>query len=234
MKQSTSRKLVYTDLGLIDYEKAWKLQQETAEARKNNLVPDQFFMLEHPHTFTLGKVAKKEHLVAGDAWLKENDVKIYEIDRGGDITYHGPGQIVGYPIIHLEEWIPDTHKYLRSLEEVLMRVCIRFGLSPSRNEKYTGVWIDNRKIAAIGIKISRWVTMHGFAFNANTNLSLFNGIIPCGINEGDKTVTSLQQELGHPVALNEIKEIILEEFVAHFQYSETERRTDTTPALSIG
>ena len=173
-------------------------------------------LLEHPNTYTLGKVTDKNNLLSDPDFLKENKISVYEIDRGGDITFHGPGQIVGYPIINLVNWKRDAHEYLRGLEEVIIRTCDEFGLKSQRNPKYTGVWIDDRKIAAIGIKISRWITMHGFAFNVNTDLSLFNGIIPCGIKE--KSVTSLSKELNVEVEIKIVKEKLLNNFKQFFEY----------------
>lgn len=204
---------------MIDYQEAWNLQKEVFELRYKNRISDVLFLLEHPHTYTLGKVADKNNLIGSDKYLKENKISVYDIDRGGDVTYHGPGQIVGYPIINLNDWEKDTHKYLRALEEIIMRVCKEYGLNAERNSKHTGVWMGNRKIAAIGIKVSRWITMHGFAFNANTDLSLFNGIIPCGIV--DKDVTSLQKELGHDVDLNQTKELIVKNFTEVLDYNST-------------
>ena len=214
--QSIYRKFDYCDLGLIDYKQAWDLQKVIFDARVHNNVNDTLLLLEHPHTYTLGKVASKENLISSDALLKELGVSVYEIDRGGDITYHGPGQIVGYPIIKLSDWKEDTHEYLRALEEVLILTCGEYGLIAERNSKYTGVWIGNRKITAIGVKISRWVTMHGFAFNVNTDLSYFGGIIPCGIR--DKDVTSLKRELGKEVDLTEVKKSIVSNFEKVFGY----------------
>ena len=215
------RVLKYCDLGLIDYQEAWDLQKEVFDLRYKNEISDILFLLEHPHTYTLGKVADKNHLISTSQYLEENKISVYGIDRGGDITYHGPGQIVGYPIISLIEWERDTHKYLRALEEVLIKVCSKFGLAATRNSNYTGVWIENKKIAAIGIKVSRWITMHGFAFNVNTDLSLFQGIVPCGIT--DKEVTSLQKELGKELELNQIKEMIVKYFIEVFGYGSSEK-----------
>jgi len=175
-------------------------------------------LLQHPHTYTLGKTAHKENLIGNEEYLEKNKISVYDIDRGGDITYHGPGQIVGYPIINLNNWKPDTHKYLRGLEEVMIRTCSGYGLNAKRVDGFTGVWIKNRKIAAIGIKVSRWITMHGFAFNVNTDLSMFNGIIPCGIK--DKDVTSLQRELGKEVDIIEVKEKLLNHFKEYFEYEQ--------------
>ena len=210
------RVLGYCDLGLIDYKEAWDLQKETFELRHKKKVTDILFLLEHPHTYTLGKIADKNNLISSDEFLKENKISVYDIDRGGDITYHGPGQIVGYPIIDLTEWQNDTHKYLRALEEVIIKTCAHYGVIGIRVPKYTGVWIENRKIAAIGIKVSRWITMHGFAFNVNTNLALFSGIIPCGIS--DKEVTSLEKETGGKIELEEVKTLLVKYFKEVFSY----------------
>jgi len=219
--QSTFRKLFSSDFGFIDYKEAWDLQHRLLELRKEDKIPDVFLLLEHPHTYTLGKVADPKNLVGSEEYLKANNISVYNIDRGGDITYHGPGQIVGYPIITLSDWHNDTHKYLRGLEEVIILTCSEYGIRTERKKDYTGVWIEERKIAAIGIKISNWVTMHGFAFNINTDLNLFNGIIPCGIS--DKKVTSLQEELHREIPLSEVKEKLLKNFVNVFNYDEVEK-----------
>ena len=216
-----NKNLIYCDLGIVDYKEAWDLQKNIFELRYQNRIKDILLLLEHPHTYTLGKTADRKNLVGSEDYLRENKISVYDIDRGGDITYHGPGQIVGYPIFDLNDWQKDSHKYLRALEEILIKTCNDYELQASRKDNFTGVWIGERKIAAIGIKISRWITMHGFAFNVNTDLSLFNGIIPCGIN--DKEVTSLEKELGKSVDLNEVKLKILNNILDHFQYSELEK-----------
>jgi lipoyl(octanoyl) transferase len=212
--------LSYVDLGFIDYKEAWDLQYKIHTSRVQGNVRDHFLLLEHPNTYTLGKTADKSNLIGNEEYLKEKNISVYDIDRGGDITYHGPGQIVGYPIINLNDWKQDTHKYLRALEEIIIRVCLEFGLIGRRDPEYTGVWIEDRKIAAIGIKVSRWVTMHGFAFNINTDLSLFNGIIPCGIS--DKAVTSLSKETNKTVEINFVKSLILQHFTEIFEYNSIE------------
>ena len=218
------RKLIYCDLHFIDYKEAWELQKKIHQFRIEDKIGDVLFLLEHPHTYTLGKTAHKENLISDKEYLEENKISVYDIDRGGDITYHGPGQIVGYPILKLTEWKPDTHKYLRSLEEIIINVCSAYGLKSDRIKDLTGVWIEDRKICAIGIKVSRWITMHGFAFNINTDLNFFNGIIPCGIT--DKTVTSLNKELGKDlVLLSEVKEKIIYSFSKVFNYDQIEFKT---------
>jgi len=211
-----NRKLNYCDLDFIDYKEAWDLQKEVHDSRSENKINDVLFLLEHQHTYTLGKAADRKNLVGSEDFLAKNKISVYDIDRGGDITYHGPGQIVGYPIIDLKNWKQDSHKYLRALEEVIIKTCVEYGLNATRNPAYTGVWIEDRKIAAIGIKISRWITMHGFAFNVSTDLSLFNGIIPCGIT--DKAVTSVEKEIGKNIKLSEVKLRLLENFKSIFEY----------------
>ena len=212
-----NKSLTYCDLGFIDYLEAWDLQKEIFSKRVLGEVEDVLLLLEHPNTYTLGKTAHKENLKGTEDYLKENQISVYDIDRGGDITYHGPGQIVGYPIVDLNNWLKDTHKYLRALEEVIIKTCSEYNLICGRNSKHTGVWIEDRKIAAIGIKVSRWITMHGFAFNVNTDLNLFNGIIPCGIQ--DKSVTSLSKELNKKNSILEVKEKLLKNFFNVFNYN---------------
>ncbi len=218
--QSTYRKLLISDLGTMRYEKAWHLQRQLFEERQLDSKEDILLLVEHPHTYTLGKTANRKNLIGSDEFLKENNISVFDIDRGGDITYHGPGQIVGYPVLNLANWQKDTGKYLRALEEIIIRVCREYGLECTRKEKYTGVWIEDRKICAIGIKVKNWITMHGFAFNVNTDLKMFGGIIPCGIK--DKEVTSLQAELGIEFEIQEVKEKISSQFVNYFKYNNFE------------
>jgi len=208
----------YHDLGLIDYKEAWDLQHETFEKRNAGEVSDILYLLEHPNTYTLGKTANRMNLIGSEGFIKRHNVQIYDIDRGGDITYHGPGQIVGYPIIDLKDWEQDTHKYLRNLEEVIIQTVAEYGIEGGRKEEYTGVWIGERKICAIGIKVSRSITMHGYALNVNTDLDMFSGIVPCGIT--DKKVTSLQHELGKEIIIDEVKTKIVENFKKLFKYDE--------------
>lgn len=213
---STYREFDYIDLDLIDYKEAWDLQKIIFDHRVKKENKDTLLLLEHPHTYTLGKTADISNLVSNQEFLDKYKISTYNIDRGGDITYHGPGQIVGYPIISLSDWKEDTHLYLRSLEEVIIKTIAHFGLKGERKNEFTGVWLEDRKICAIGIKISRWVTMHGFALNVNTNLDLFNGIIPCGIR--DKEVTSIQKELNREIDIENVKKIIVQEFINEFGY----------------
>jgi lipoyl(octanoyl) transferase len=225
-----NKKVILQDWGLIDYKKAWD-RQETLFAETVNLkmelrnrmaiagdnyddeTPTQNYLVfcEHPHVYTLGKSGKPEHLLLNDDQLKEKQASYYPINRGGDITYHGPGQIVCYPILDLDNFFTDIHLYLRTLEEAVILTMADFGLKGERYPGYTGVWLDAdnekaRKICAMGVRCSRWVTMHGLAFNVNAQLDYFKNIVPCGID--DKAVTSMQQELGEQVDLNKVKQIL--------------------------
>lgn len=224
------RNTQFKDLGKVDYKETWDLQTEIFEEiikrkvanrdldpSKQVLPRNTLIFCEHPHVYTLGKSGKKDHLLLDDAGLKEKQATYYHINRGGDITYHGPGQIVGYPILDLEQFFTDIHKYLRLIEEAVILTLAEYGIKAGRIDKYTGVWIDEeipekaRKICAIGVKCSRWVTMHGFAFNVNSNLEYFKNIIPCGID--DKDVSSMQRELGREVDFEEVKSKLLKHLV---------------------
>src|SRR5690606_4967043 len=214
-----NKQVQYTDWGLVDYQEAWDRQEEIFtqtvavknENRLNNTThptPNHLIFTEHPHVYTLGKSGHDEYLLLDDEGLKEKNASFYKINRGGDITYHGLGQIVGYPILDLDNFFTDIHLYLRTLEEAIILTCADYGIQAGRYEGYTGVWLDAdndnaRKICAMGVRASRWVTMHGFAFNVNADLSYFGHIIPCGIE--DKDVTSLQRELGSPLDMEEVK-----------------------------
>lgn len=231
-KQSTCRTLEGVDLKTIGYRDAWELQRARAELRKAGEVEDRLYLLEHPHTYTLGKTADKNNLVGSPEWLERRGVEVFEIDRGGDITYHGPGQIVGYPIIRLSEWKEDAHEYLRALEETIIRALADYGIEAGRSEGLTGVWVEGRKVAAIGVKISRWVTMHGFALNVNTDLELFRGIVPCGLV--GKPVTSMQAELGREIPLDDVKATLFEQFVEIFGYDSFVRREEDLDAIRKG
>jgi lipoyl(octanoyl) transferase len=165
----------------MDYAEAFRLQRELVEARQRGVIPDQLVLLEHPHTITLGRNGKRENLLASEDVLRRAGISFQETDRGGDITYHGPGQIVGYPIVDLREWKRDVAAYVRSIEQVLIDTLADFGISVERVAGLTGVWTGGRKIAAIGVHISRWVTSHGFALNVTTDLSYFQYIVPCGL-----------------------------------------------------
>jgi len=220
-----NKKTRYINLGLIDYKDAWDYQTDLFQRvlgvkAENRSLPDNqqrltdnfLVFCQHPHVYTLGKSGKEENLLVKDDELKVIGASYYHINRGGDITYHGPGQIVGYPIIDLENFFTDIHKYMRLLEEAVIQTVREFGVSAGRIPGLTGVWINHnekesaRKICALGVKTSRWVTMHGFALNVNTDLNYFSHIVPCGID--DKEVTSLQKELGQAVDLSAVEEIL--------------------------
>lgn len=203
------------NLGRTDYKGCWDLQQRLFDQRSAGEVSDLLLLTEHDHVYTIGKGGDKNHLLANDEELESRGVAVYQNDRGGDITYHGPGQLVGYPILDLNNYYLDLHRYLRDLEEVIIRTLAGYGVSASRNADYTGVWVGNDKICAIGVKTSRWITMHGFAFNVNTDLSYFERIIPCGILE--KGVTSLQQILGRKIDLSDVAAQVVEKFSLVFQ-----------------
>jgi lipoyl(octanoyl) transferase len=212
-------KVVFQDLGLIDYKEAWDYQEkrfnEILDVKKNNRKenrqdPTLSYLLfcEHPHVYTLGKSGDENNLLVNEDYLKSRGATFYKINRGGDITYHGPGQIVGYPILDLDNFFTDIHKYLRYLEEAVILTLADYGIQSTRSDGETGVWLDvggekARKICALGVRSSRWVTMHGFAFNVNCDLSYFGNIIPCGIV--DKSVTSMQKELSKELDMQEVQ-----------------------------
>ena len=252
-------KVIYQDLGRISYHQAWDYQFQILKqvidkklSIKNleTLAPDDFkdtliseqksFLIfcEHNHVYTLGKSGSVDHLLLNETQLTEQGIEFFKINRGGDITYHGEGQITGYPIFDMECFFTDVHRYVRALEEVIIRTIAEYGLAGYRIKEYTGVWVEGntpfptesgfrsstvlgekkRKICAIGVHLSRWVTMHGFAFNVNTDLNYYNNIIPCGIEDEDKTVTSLAIELGKEIDVNEVKEKLKRHFADIFGF----------------
>ena len=218
-----NRQIRFIDLGTMDYKEAWDFQQNLFDEiveikkknRKNNTnikTPNYFLFVEHPHVYTLGKSGNHSNLLIDENQLKNKNASFYKINRGGDITYHGPGQIVGYPILDLENFFTDIHKYLRFLEQTVIQTLDNFGIKGERNDGKTGVWIDidtpfPKKICAMGVRASRWVTMHGFALNVNVDLDYFNNIIPCGLN--DNVVTSINKELNQTETdIIEIKNVL--------------------------
>jgi len=211
-----SLKTVYhINLGITDYNNIWQLQKAVNSYKQHNKCKDLIITNQHKHVYTLGKSGDKNHLLLDNKNLKENKISYYEIDRGGDITYHGPGQLVCYPIFDLNNYYLDSHRYLRDLEEVIVKTLKEFGIVSRKDEEYTGVWVGEEKICAIGIKISRWVTMHGLAFNINNDLSYFNRIIPCGIFH--KGVTSIKKILQKEVDYDKVIKIVLEKFIEVFR-----------------
>ncbi|MGQ9634650.1 MAG: lipoyl(octanoyl) transferase LipB [Bryobacteraceae bacterium] len=203
----------YCDLGRIGYGEALELQRHLVEKRQRGLIPDQFLILEHPHVITLGRGGDKQHLLASEEVLRRAGVSFYHTDRGGDITYHGPGQVVGYPILDLRQWKRDVAAYVRAVEQVLIDMMAGFGISAGRVPGKTGVWVDGAKIAAIGIHISRWVTSHGFALNLTTDLSYFSYIVPCGL---PNPVTSMA-ELGCRASWADVTSAIVASFGRVFE-----------------
>ncbi|MDO7744089.1 MAG: lipoyl(octanoyl) transferase LipB, partial [Pedobacter sp.] len=211
-----NKKVEFVDWGLVDYQEAWDRQElifnSTIAVKTNNRnnetteeTPNFLVFCEHPHVYTLGKSGHPENLLLDEKGLEDKAATYYKINRGGDITYHGPGQLVGYPILDLDNFFTDIHLYLRTLEEAVILTLAAYGIKAGRYPGFTGVWIDAdnekaRKICAMGVRCSRWVTMHGFAFNVNANLDYFKNIIPCGID--DKDVTSMERELGYPVDMS--------------------------------
>jgi lipoyl(octanoyl) transferase len=229
-----NKEVVFKDLGTMDYKECWDFQEkifaQTVQQKVDNRnrpadeqlpTTNHLFFVEHPHVYTLGKSGDLSHLLLDEEALKAVDAKYYAINRGGDITYHGPGQIVGYPILDLDNFFTDIHKYLRFLEEAIILTLKEYGLEAGRVNGLTGVWLDGenparaRKIAALGVKCSRWVTMHGFAFNVNADLKYFSNIIPCGIT--DKAVTSMHLELGRQQDMEEVKSVLRSKLMELFE-----------------
>ena len=227
-----NKKVIIQDLGLKDYKKTWDYQEELFSGILDKKIrnrredagletPNYLLFVEHPHVYTLGKSGDINNLLATEAELTSKGAQFYRINRGGDITYHGPGQVVGYPILDLDNFFTDIHKYLRLLEEIIILTLDEYGIKGERSDGETGVWLDvgtplARKICALGVRSSRWVTMHGFAFNVNTDLSYFDHMIPCGIR--DKAVTSLNRELGREsVDMEKIKESLTGNFQKLFE-----------------
>ena len=211
------------DLGTKDYKETWALQTEIHEGLKKAKREERdlgfdntLILVEHPPVFTLGKSGKESNVIWNATEREKEGVSYYQINRGGDITYHGPGQLVAYPIFDLDQFKRDVHWYVRSLEEVVMKTVAEFGIESRRLKGYTGVWLDDdrgqRKICAIGVHLSRWVSMHGLALNVNPKLRHFEGIIPCGIDEEGKSVTSMSREVGKPLDVEMVKEVMIENF----------------------
>jgi len=235
MYKNPNRKIQFQDIGSVSYEQAWDYQDELfksviAEKVANRKREDtaqistenHLIFCNHPHVYTLGKSGSMDNLLLNETQLEDNNIEFFKINRGGDITYHGPGQIVGYPILDLDNFFTDIHKFLRLLEEMIILTLAEYGLSAGRVKGATGVWLDGdnplkaRKICAMGIRCSRWVTMHGWAFNVNTDLNYFNNIVPCGIT--DKAVTSLHKELQvEEVDIEKVKDKLKKHFAALFE-----------------
>jgi lipoyl(octanoyl) transferase len=197
------KKLAVVDIGRTRFSNAWELQQKVFHRRQHGLIGDTLVFTEHEHVYTIGKGGNGNHLLASEKEINDSGIEVYRIDRGGDITYHGPGQLVGYPIIDLNSHFPDIHRYLRCLEEAIILSLNEYGIEATREPDYTGVWFKGEKIAAIGVKVSKWITMHGFALNVNTDLTKFSRIIPCGIFH--RGVTSMERILGKKIAMDDVR-----------------------------
>lgn len=201
-------------LGRVEYAACWELQRRAVAARIAGEIPDALILVEHPHVYTLGRGGHAKNVLLDDAALAASGAQLFWVDRGGDVTYHGPGQLVGYPIVHLARLGKDVHAHLRRIEEVLIRVLADFGLEGRRDPTYTGVWVGDEKVAAIGVHVSHWVTSHGFALNVDPDLRYFGQIIPCGIR--DKGVTSLTRLLGHSVRPDDVEASVSRHFAEVF------------------
>lgn len=234
------QKVICQDLGMIDYKEAWDYQEDLFQEVVNIKIanrslaegaqlPQKHYLLfcEHPPVYTLGKSGHENHVLINEAERERRNIQYYKINRGGDITFHGPQQIVGYPILDLDFFFTDIHKYLRLLEEMIIRTLAEYNLPAGRLKGATGVWLDPddlvraRKICAMGVRCSRWVTMHGFAFNINTDLDFFKYIVPCGID--DKAVTSMEKELGHQVPLQDVRKKLMHHFETLFDAEVTKQ-----------
>ena len=209
------RPLEVRRLGRVPYARGLEIQERLVAERQAGRIPDQLLLLEHAAVFTLGRNARSENVLFPAEALRERGFEVFETGRGGDVTYHGPGQVVGYPILDLSPDRRDVHRYVRDLEEVMIRTCADYGLLASRVAGLTGTWLGDEKIGAIGVRIARWVTSHGFAFNVGTDLQAFELIVPCGIR--GRGVTSLERELGRPVPLDEAMSRLAENFAAVFE-----------------
>ncbi len=237
-----NKQVNFQDLEVIEYNEAWQYQERLfndihdlkvanrkLEADSQKATPNHLLFCEHPHVYTLGKSGDFRNLLIDEDTMKAEQIQFVKTNRGGDITYHGPGQIVGYPVLDLDNFFTDIHKYMRLLEETIIYTLQEYGINAERSDEYTGVWLDvsnpdkSRKICAQGVKCSRWITMHGWALNVNTDLSYFDYIVPCGIQ--DKAVTSMQQELGHKVNPEEVKPLLKKHFARLF---EADILTDTS------
>ena len=213
------------NLGLSPYEESLQIQKELVASRRSGGVPEKLLLQEHPHVITMGKSAPEEHIIMTKEQLDDHGIRVFHVGRGGDVTYHGPGQLVGYPILDLKPDRKDLHRYLRDLEEVLIRSLSALSVRARRRDNLTGVWIEDRKIAAIGVRVSsQWITSHGFFLNVRNDLSYFETIVPCGIKNVE--VTSISNELGEWVEVDMVSEIVIEEFSKIFELKVDKRLTD--------
>ena len=219
------RELRVTRLGLVPYAEALELQARLVAERRAGSIPDQLLLLEHPHVITLGTSSHSDHVLLDEAERRLLGIELFETGRGGDVTYHGPGQLIGYPILDLKPDRCDLHRYVRDLEQALIGALAEFGIVACRREGLTGAWVGEEKVAAIGVRVSSgWITSHGFALNVGTDLGFFDAIVPCGIR--DYGVTSIERLLGHEVAMEEVERAVVAAFAAVF-----DRKHEETPSL---
>lgn len=220
------------DLGRVNYSVALNLQRELVSLRQKESLPELLLFVEHNHVITFGRAGREENLLSNEEALKKAGVEVVYIERGGDITYHGPGQLVAYPIFDLNYWKKDLHLFLRNLEEVIIQTLSEYDLKAERIKGLTGVWVKGKKVAAIGVAVKKWITLHGFALNVNTDLSYFRFIHPCGIV--DKPVTSMQELLGEGIDFEEMMEIVQEKFAGVFGLKIEEKSSDSLQQLLVG
>ena len=223
------KQLKVIDLGQQSYQPVWDFQRRLQRQRIDQQIPDTLLFVEHRPVYTIGKNGKDLHVIASESFLKERGIEVIHVDRGGDVTYHGPGQLVGYPIFDLRQHQKSVSWYMRQLEAVFIEALGSWGLTGRRDDEFTGVWVGTEKILAIGVRISRWVTMHGFAFNVSTNLGDFGGIIPCGIFH--KGVTSLEELLPQPTPLDEVKVVVQASFMKVFEFGQLITDTEDVSTL---
>jgi len=218
------RKIQHLEMGLVPYEEALELQHLLMEKKKNGEEEDYLITLEHPHTYTIGSTGSEKNLLVSNEYLKTKGISLQHIGRGGDITYHGPGQLIAYPVLDLNHYQKDLHKYLRDLEEVLMLTVKQFGITAERKTELTGIWVNDEKLASIGIRMSKWITIHGSALNVATDLKLFDNIIPCGIM--DKSVTSMSKLLGYTIDIEDVTPLYVNSFADVFGIDRVDKRLD--------
>ena len=224
------KSITYTYLGEIDYQSAWDFQKELLQLRREREIPDVLLLLQHPPTITVGKSGTRDHLLADPEFLQSKGFTVTETDRGGDVTYHGPGQLVAYPILDLSEIRKDIFWYLRQLEQIIMNALVSFGITGNRKQNYTGVWVGEEKIAAIGVKVSSWITLHGIALNVTPDLRHFDLIVPCGVHS--KAVTSIARICDEPISVEDVLPHFVEQFGNVFGHCMMPYNHATWPSLT--
>lgn len=229
MKSPQPKSLTFIDLGRQPYRPVWEYQRYLQRLRIDQQIPDTLLFVEHDPVYTIGKNGTENHVIASESFLESKGIEVVQVDRGGDVTYHGPGQLVGYPIFDLNQHKKSVSFFMRQMEAVFIEALKIWHIDGRRNDGYTGVWVEDEKMIAMGVRISRWVTMHGFAMNVNPQLEGFSGIIPCGIFHAG--VTSLEKHLGHSVEMASVKEIVLNKFQKEFEFTDIEFANADFPGL---